>query len=145
MTSLSIGDVARRTGLRTSALRFYEEQGILPAAPRINGRRRYDPDMIRMVEVLRFAQQAGFRLQEIKILFRGFDRGATLSARWRALAASKLAEVDAMVAKAARMRRALELGSACGCVRLEDCVLSAANRAASDAKRHRPARRKIPS
>lgn len=124
MKSLSIGELAHRTGLRTSALRYYEEQGVLSAAPRVNGRRSYDADMVRMVEVLRFARQAGFTLDEIKILFRGFDRGPTLSARWRSLATAKLAELDALVERAARMRRAIEIGLACGCARLEDCTLS---------------------
>jgi MerR family redox-sensitive transcriptional activator SoxR len=127
MKSLSIGEIARRTGLRTSALRYYEEAEILPAVTRINGRRRYDLNMIRRIEILRFAQQAGFTLQEIKTLLHGGDRDATLSARWRALARAKLEEVDALVAKAARMRRGVEIGLQCGCVRLEECTLSATN------------------
>ena len=135
MKSLSIGEIARHTGLRTSALRYYEEQGVLPPVARINGRRRYDTEMVRAVEVLRFAQQAGFTLDEIKTLFRGFDSGPTLSARWRALAKTKLAELDELVANAARMRRAIEAGLQCGCVRLEDCLLSATNRAAGSSKR----------
>ena len=135
MKSLSIGELARRTGLRTSALRHYEEAEILPSAPRVNGRRRYDVDMVRMVEVLRFAQQAGFTLQEIKTLLRGFDRGTTLSARWRALAGAKLEELDALVARIARMRRAIELGLRCGCARIEDCTLPAIEGATAISKR----------
>ena len=137
MQLLSIGEVAWRTGLRTSALRYYEEQGLLPAATRINGRRRYDARMVRMIEVLGFAQQAGFTLNEIKILFRGFDRGATLSARWRSLAKTNLEELDALVANAARMRRAIEVGLRCGCVRLEDCTLPATARSAPLVKRRK--------
>lgn len=134
MKLLSIGEVARRTGARPSALRYYEEEGILPAAPRVNGRRRYDTDIVRMVEVLRFAQQAGFTLAEIKTLFRGFDRGTTLSARWRSLARSKLEELDALMANALRMRRAIEVGLRCGCVRLEDCTLAKSTCAPAAAK-----------
>src|SRR5882757_6660622 len=72
MRQLSIGEVARRTGIRTSALRYYEETGILPTPARVSGRRCYDTDAIRRVDVLRFAQQAGFTLREIKTLFHGF-------------------------------------------------------------------------
>lgn len=137
MESLSIGETARRTGLKTSALRYYEAAGVLPAAVRVNGRRRYDANMIRAVEVLRFAQQAGFTLSEIKALFRGFDRGTTLSARWRSLAKNKLAELDALLANAARMRHAIETGLKCGCVRLEDCTLPEADVRTTRLKRGR--------
>lgn len=145
MKLMTIGDVARRTGVRPSALRYYEDEGILPAAPRVNGRRHYDADILRMIEVLRFAQQAGFTLGEIKTLFRGFDRGTTLGARWRSLAQSKLQELDALVASAARMRRAIEVGLRCGCVRLEDCTLPDASRAATAAKRRRQIIRNVGS
>lgn len=122
ISELTIGEVARRTGLRTSALRYYEEIGILPAPQRVNGRRRYDPEMVGRVEVLQFAQQAGFSLEEIRILFHGFGAEVPLGTRWRSLAEAKLRELDEMVARADRMRRAIEAGLACGCVRIEDCM-----------------------
>lgn len=124
MKTYSIGEIAKRTGLRTSALRYYEEAGILPAAARSAGRRFYDADAIRRIDVLRFAQQAGFTLDEIKILLRGFGVDTPLSARWQSLARAKLAELDALAKRIKRMKRALELGLKCGCVRIEDCSLS---------------------
>lgn len=127
MTPLSIGDVARRTGIRPSALRYYEEAGILPAPARLSGRRCYDSDVIRRIEVLRFAQQAGFTLQEIKTLLHGFGAETPLSARWQALARAKLEELDVLAKRIRRMRRALEFGLKCGCVRVEDCSLSPAD------------------
>ena len=87
MQSLSIGEVAKRTGIRTSALRYYEEAGILQVAARVSGQRRYDADIIRRIDVLRFAQQAGFTLEEIKTLFNGFNTETPLSARWRSASA----------------------------------------------------------
>ena len=127
MKTLSIGEVARRTGVRTSALRYYEEAGILPAPARVSGRRLYDAAAIRRIGVLRFAQQAGFTLQEIKTLFHGFGAETPLSARWHALARAKLTELDLLARRIRRMRRAVELGLKCGCVRIEDCQLSAAD------------------
>ena len=124
MKTLSIGEVARRTGVRTSALRYYEDAGILPAAGRISGRRVYDTDMLRRIDVLRFAQQAGFTLDEIKVLFHGFGSTTPLSARWQKLAREKLKELDELAKRVERMRRALEVGLKCGCVRIEDCTLS---------------------
>jgi MerR family redox-sensitive transcriptional activator SoxR len=76
-----------------------------------------------MVQVLRFAQQAGFTLEEIKTLFSGLESGTAFGDTWRSLAQSKLEELDALVASAQRMRHAIELGLQCGCIRLEDCTL----------------------
>jgi MerR family redox-sensitive transcriptional activator SoxR len=124
MEPLSIGEVAKRTGVRASALRYYEEAGILPIPVRVGGQRRYDPDVVRLVHVLRFAQQAGFTLEEIKTLFHGFGVETPLSARWQALVRAKLEQLEAQAARIKRMRRALELSLKCGCVRIEDCSLS---------------------
>ena len=124
MTALSIGEVARRTGLRTSALRYYEESGLLPAPTRVKGRRVYDAQVIRRIDGLRFAQEAGFTLKEIKALFQGSGVKSTLSARWQSMARKKLLELDLLAARVVRMRQALELGLKCGCVRIEDCTLT---------------------
>lgn len=123
MTELTIGEVARRTGLRTSALRYYEDAGILPPPRRVNGRRRYDPMVLRMLDVLQFAQKAGFTLDEIRTLFHGFDAETPMDERWRALAESKLTELDELIARAQQMRQAIVAGLGCGCIRLEDCVI----------------------
>lgn len=135
MEPLSIGQVAKRTGVRTSALRFYEEAGLLPPPARVSGQRRYDADIIHRIEVLRFAQQAGFTLDEIKTLFQGFGAETPLSARWRTLARKKLQELDVLADRMRRMRRALELGLKCGCIRIEDCTLSPADVQATPGKR----------
>jgi MerR family redox-sensitive transcriptional activator SoxR len=127
MKPLSIGEVAKRTGIRTSALRYYEDAGILPRPARVNGQRRYDADTIHRIDVLRFAQQAGFTLEEIKTLFHGFGADTPLSRRWRSLAQTKLRELDVLTLRIQRMRRALELGLKCGCIRIEDCTLSPAD------------------
>ena len=118
---LSIGEVARQTGLRTSAVRYYESAGVLPAPARVNGRRRYDPDVVRLLRTVRFAQEAGFSVAEIRTLFHGFGAHVPPAARWRKLADRKLAELDELMVRVARMRRALLIAKECGCVRMEDC------------------------
>jgi MerR family transcriptional regulator, redox-sensitive transcriptional activator SoxR len=128
MDDLSIGEAARRTGLRTPALRYYEEQGLLPAPRRQRGRRRYDPIILPMIEVLRFAQQAGFTLSEIRTLFHGYGADTPLDARWEELARAKLRELDTLIARAARMKHSIELDLDGGCIRFEDCILPGANR-----------------
>lgn len=124
MEELSIGEVARRTGVAASALRYYEDAGLLPAPRRVGGRRRYDPEVLRRVEVLRCAQQAGFTLAEIRTLFHGYGAETPLGERWNALAHAKLRELDQLIARAGQMKQAIQTGMACGCVRLEDCVLA---------------------
>jgi MerR family redox-sensitive transcriptional activator SoxR len=130
MEELSIGKVARRTGVAASALRYYEDAGLLPPPRRVGGQRRYGPEVLRRVEVLRCAQQAGFTLAEIRTLFHGFGAGTPLGERWNTLAHAKLRELDALIARAGQMKRAILAGMACGCVRLEDCVLASAPPAA---------------
>src|SRR5687768_3240104 len=122
MERLSIGEVAKRTGVRPSALRYYEDVGILPPARRVNGRRRYDPSVLTQLTVVRMAQEAGFTIAEIRTLVAGFPEGTPASARWQALAQQKLAEVDALIARAQTMRRVLEESLACGCLSLEACA-----------------------
>ncbi|HEX7119731.1 MAG TPA: MerR family transcriptional regulator [Longimicrobiales bacterium] len=125
MEELTIGEVSRRTGLRTSALRYYEAEGILPAPRRVNGRRRYDSSIIPMVALLQFAKHAGFTLSEIRKLFHGFSVETPLGERWRSLARAKLEELDQLINRATRMKHAIELGRRCGCARVEECVLTA--------------------
>jgi MerR family redox-sensitive transcriptional activator SoxR len=107
--------------------RGHRHAGLLPAPARVKGRRVYDDDAVRRVDGLRFAQQAGFSLKEIKMLFHGSGSKSTLSARWQSMARKKLVELDVLAARVVRMRQALELGLQCGCVRIEDCPLSAAD------------------
>lgn len=122
MGALSIGEVAARTGLRPSAIRYYERVGILPEPGRVRGQRRYAPEVLDQVTVIRMAQEAGFTIAEIRDLFHGFPDGTPASARWHALASRKIAEVDALIARATRMRQVLEESLRCGCLSLEACA-----------------------
>ena len=123
--SLSIGEVAGRSGVRPSALRYYEDIGLLPHPDRENGRRRYDGEVLREVldrlAVVRVAQQAGFTINEIGVLLNGFSEDTPPSERWRVLAREKLPEVEALVERALGMKLLLERGLRCECLRLEDC------------------------
>ena len=121
MEELTIGEVARRAGVRTSALRYYESIGLLPAPRRINGRRQYESATVQMLGVIQLAQQAGFTIAEIQTLFHGFAAGTPPAERWRPLAEHKLGEIDALIARAQRLRRLLETLLQCGCVSLEEC------------------------
>ena len=123
MEELAIGEVARRAGIRPSALRYYERIGLLPAPRRVSGRRRYDQSTVQMLRVVQLAQQAGFTVAEIQTLLHGFAPDTPPAARWQPLAQQKIAELDALVARAQQMKRILETGLNCGCLRLEDCAI----------------------
>lgn len=122
MDTLTIGDVARRTGLRTSAIRYYESAGLIPAPRRVHGQRRYDSDVLRQLAIVRMAQEAGFTIVEIRTLVAGFPEGTPAGDRWRTLASRKLPEVDAQIVRLQAMRRVLEESLACGCLTLDACA-----------------------
>jgi len=123
MGELSIGEVARHAGVRTSALRYYESVGLLPAPRRVNGRRRYDSSALPRLALIQQAQQLGLTLSEIRELCLGLDNATPLSTLWRTLAERKLPEVDAQLAHLTQTRSVLELGLGCACVTIEQCGL----------------------
>src|SRR6266550_75441 len=90
---LAISDVARVFGLRTSAIRYYEQIGILPPAMRKNGRRRYDKSVLFRLEVVQRAREFGFTLEEIRELFFGFQPATPPPKRWHKLSERKIAEL----------------------------------------------------
>ena len=122
LEDLSIGEVARQAGFRASAIRYYEQAGLLPAPRRSSGQRRYDAGVLDRLALIQFAQQAGFTISEIRTLFAGFEEETPMSLRWQTLARDKLTEVDALMDRAQLMRTLLGRALACGCLRLEDCV-----------------------
>jgi len=120
--NLSIGEIAARAGIATSAIRYYEDAGVLPQPERANGRRRYAPDVLTRLAVVRMAQEAGFTVAEIATLLNGFDPDTTAAARWRALAERKITEIDAQIARAQVMRRVLDQSLRCDCLTLDQCA-----------------------
>jgi MerR family redox-sensitive transcriptional activator SoxR len=124
MEDLSIGEVAQRVGIRTSALRYYERVGLLAAPRRVSGKRRYDERTVQMVRLIQLAQQAGFSIAEIETLLHGCAPETPPAVRWQPLARKKLEELDQVIAQANRMKRVLETGLNCGCLRIEDCAIA---------------------
>ena len=122
MEGLSIGEVAERTGLAPSAIRYYESLGLLPEPSRAGGKRRYDESIFGWLALIALAREAGFTMAETRELIAGFDPETLPTTRWQALAERKLAEIDEQIARATRMRKVLKRGLACGCLRLEECV-----------------------
>jgi DNA-binding transcriptional MerR regulator len=124
MTGLTITDTARRLGIRASAIRYYEEIGLLPPVMRVNGRRRYDPQAMQVLLVIQIAQKAGFRLAEIRELLYDFPAEMSPSDRWRILAPRKMAEIESQAVHLQKMKTLLEAGMRCQCTSLDTCLFS---------------------
>lgn len=129
MRGLAIGEVGRKAGLATSAIRYYERAGLLPKPARTSGRRRYEPEILGRLEMIRIARDAGFTIAETRLFLNGSDKP---SARWQKLATRKLAEIDATIARARRMKTILASNFHCGCETIADCERGIARKRCGD-------------
>ena len=121
MPKLSIGEVAKRTGVAASALRYYEHAGLIPKADRQGGKRVYGEDILDRLALVGAAKAAGFTVAEMKTLLSGFARRSTPGPRWRKLAERKLAELEERAAEIERMKRVLGAMAGCECPTLQAC------------------------
>lgn len=113
---LTIGEVAKKAGLRASAIRFYEKIGLLPKPMRSGGQRRYDLSVLGRLAVLQRARDCGFTLEEAGGFFN--DCGPPAE-RWQRIACRKIAELDALIERIASMRDLLQ--RRCNCADIEEC------------------------
>ena len=118
---LTIGELAARVGVRTSTLRYYEDEGLLRPAARVSGQRRYDAGAAEALTVIRFCRTLGFSLDEIRTLLTE-PRDTRKRTQWRGLVDAKLAELDAAIARATAMKSLLLTSRDCDCVDLEQCA-----------------------
>jgi DNA-binding transcriptional MerR regulator len=102
---LAIGDLANRTGVAITALRYYDELGLVRPAERVGGQRRYDDSAVQQVGVVLFLRDVGFTLEEIARLVAGGS--------WRPLAKAKLVELERQAADLDAARTALEHALRC--------------------------------
>jgi MerR family redox-sensitive transcriptional activator SoxR len=116
---MTIGQVAKESGLPASAIRFYERAGVLPKAVRVGGRRQYDASILERLAVLDRAKACGFSLAEARQLFYGFRQDSPPSERWRTLARRKLLELDDMLRKITATKELLE--RSCQCKDFTEC------------------------
>ena len=119
--SLSIGDVAAATGLHASAIRYYEGAGVLPKADRVSGQRRYHPDTIDRLTLIRFCSRLGMRLIDIRELLAS-PTGSRAKAYWRRLVDGKLDEIAGLIDAARGVERILRESRDCDCVTLASCA-----------------------
>lgn len=121
---LTIGAVSERTGVATSALRFYEAEGLLHAKRTPGGQRRYPRDVLRRVSFIRVAQEVGLSLEEIRDALSSLpDRRTPTEQDWERLSRSWRPRLDAQIAMLERLRDKLDGCIGCGCLSLRHCRL----------------------
>jgi len=118
---LTIGELAERGGVRTSTLRYYEDEGLLRPAARESGQRRYDESAVELLTVIRFCRALGFSLGEIRTLL-SEPRTTRKRTQWTSLVDEKLAELDESIARSKAMKKILQTSRDCECVDLEQCA-----------------------
>ena len=119
---MKIGELASRTGVNASAIRYYEKLSLVPVPYRASGLRRYSDEAIYRVLLIRFARDMDFSLEEIKIFLNGLNDRAPVGKRWKRLAHSKIKQVDETVVRAKWLKSLLEHLLHCQCASLRQCV-----------------------
>lgn len=122
MKELNIGEVARQSGLKVSAIRYYESLGLLPTARRVHGHRRFKPDVFERLAFIQTVQQVGFNLGQILELIKAFETRDSPVSLCQGMARQKLAEVDKLISRLKNVRRTLAGSLNCDCADLNECA-----------------------
>src|ERR687887_1405758 len=122
---LTIGEVAKRSGVAASALRFYEERGLIASERAGSGHRRYPRPVLRRIAFIVFAQRVGLTLEEIAAELAKLpgDRAPTRR-DWARLSSGWTARIDERIAELERLKAGLTECIGCGCLSLDRCKLS---------------------
>ncbi|WP_127903229.1 redox-sensitive transcriptional activator SoxR [Solirhodobacter olei] len=131
---LPIGEIARRTGLAVSAIRYYEDEGLIAPLRNAGGHRRYDRSDIRKLSFVLIAQQLGFPLKRIRAALAALPEGRPPSkADWTRLSQEFRTDIDARIEALSALREKLDGCIGCGCLSLDRCQLyNAGDRAAAN-------------
>ena len=122
---LRIQEVSKRSGVAASALRFYEEKGLIASTRGKAGQRCFERAVLRRIAVIVFAQQLGMTLAEIKLELDQLPHGRVPTGEdWAALASAWSSKIDARIAALERLKAGLTRCIGCGCLSLDKCQLS---------------------
>ena len=119
---MKIGDVARRSGLPSSTLRYYEKEKLIRRPRRVSGCRDYDDEVFANLRLIRMALESGFTISQARTLIHGFSATSSPPQRWRTLATKKLKDVQTQIAQLQRAELLLERAARCECLSLADCA-----------------------
>jgi MerR family redox-sensitive transcriptional activator SoxR len=125
---LTIGEVSRRSGVASSALRFYEERGLITSERAGSGHRRYPRSVLRRIAFIVFAQRVGLSLDEIGAELEKLPPDRAPNRRdWSRLSATWTERIDERIDELTRLRAGLTSCIGCGCLSLDRCQLSNPN------------------
>ena len=120
--ALTVGEVAARSGVATSALRFYEAEGLIASERTDSGHRRYPRSVLRRVAFIVFAQKIGLSLEEIGVELAKLPRNRAPERRdWAKLSSGWTKRIDQRIAELERMKAGLTECIGCGCLSLDRC------------------------
>ena len=123
-TGYSIGDLARRTGLSVSAIRFYETRGLVRPYRNKGGQRRFEPSDIRRLSFVLIAQKLGLTLEEISAALASLPEERTPTKKdWERLSKAMRSTLDERIAMMTRLRDRLDGCIGCGCLSLKNCAI----------------------
>jgi MerR family transcriptional regulator, redox-sensitive transcriptional activator SoxR len=121
---LSVGEVAKRSGVAVSTIHFYETEGLIKGWRNPGNHRRYPRSVLRRIAIIKVAQRAGVPLKEIAAALAALPEGRAPSARdWGKLSARWRAELEDRIVRLTRLRDQLSSCIGCGCLSIEDCPL----------------------
>ncbi|HET8592939.1 MAG TPA: redox-sensitive transcriptional activator SoxR [Solirubrobacterales bacterium] len=125
MAELTIGEISRRSGVASSALRFYEERGLISSERASSGHRRYPRPVLRRIAFIVFAQRIGLTLEEIgEELSKLPENRAPTKRDWSRLSSRWSTRIDQRIAELERLKLGLTDCIGCGCLSLERCKLA---------------------
>ncbi len=122
---LTISEISRRSGVASSALRFYEERGLIMSMRAGSGHRRYPRSVLRRIAFIVFAQRIGLSLDEISAELRKLPADRTPTCRdWSRLSGEWMKRIDQRLAELERLKEGLTSCIGCGCLSLKRCHLA---------------------
>ena len=122
---LSVGEVAQRSGFATSAIRYYEDQGLIDAARTSGGQRRFQRSVLRRLAFIRAATNVGLTLEEVRDELARLPNGRTPNkADWQRITRHWRSRLDEQMAALERLRDGLDSCIGCGCLSLQRCGIS---------------------
>ena len=122
--TITIGEVARRSGVAASALRYYDELGLIASERAGSGHRRFPRHVLRRIAFIVFARHIGLSLEDIGAELKKLPEGRTPTrADWRRLSSTWTKRIDARIAELERLKSGLTDCIGCGCLSMERCSL----------------------
>ncbi len=124
-STLSVGQVARRSGFAPSAVRYYEREGLIRAERNAGGHRRFEPDVLRRLAFIRAATHVGLTLDEVRQALATLPHERTpTKADWERISRGWRTRLDAEIAALEALRDGLTSCIGCGCLSLQRCRIS---------------------